>query len=60
VRESFSKLITLENPLLVPVQIKKEMILIESDVIYVSPNNFTIPAKSEFGFEIIFRPLLAK
>jgi len=26
------------------------MISIESDVIYVQPNAFTIPAKSEFGF----------
>lgn len=60
VRETSSKLITLENPLSVPVLIKKEMIMIESDVVYVSPNNFTIPAKSEFGFELIFRPLLAK
>lgn len=60
VRETSNKLITLENPLSVPVQIKKEMILIESDVVYVSPNSFTIPAKSEFGFELIFRPLLAK
>lgn len=34
--------------------------IIESDVLYVQPNHFTIPAKSEFGFEVIFRPLIAK
>lgn len=61
VRETTSKLVTLENPLPNPVEIKKEMITIDSDVIFMSPSNgFTIPAKSEFGFEIIFRPLLAK
>jgi hypothetical protein len=36
------------------------MITIDSDVVYVQPNTFTIPAKSEFGFEVIFRPLIAK
>lgn len=36
------------------------MILIDSDVVFVSPNNFTIPARSEFGFELIYRPLLAR
>lgn len=53
-------MITIENPLEIPVQIKKEMMIIESDVLYVQPNHFTIPAKSEFGFEVIFRPLIAK
>ena len=33
---------------------------IDSDMVYASPNQFTIPAKSEFGFEVIFRPLIAK
>jgi hypothetical protein len=46
VREATQRLITLENPLPHPVEIKKEMIVVESDVLFVSPKAFTIPAKS--------------
>lgn len=46
VRETTHKLITLENPLPTPVEIKADMITVESDVIFLSPKSFTIPAKS--------------
>lgn len=46
VRETTHKLITLENPLPNPIEIKADMISVESDVIFLSPKTFTIPAKS--------------
>ena len=55
-----SKLITIENPLNVPVDIKKDQLVSESDSISFNPPAFSIPARSEFGFEVIFRPLLAQ
>lgn len=36
------------------------MIIVESETVFVSPLAFTIPPKSEFGLELIYRPLLAK
>lgn len=36
------------------------MILVDNDQVFVQPASFTIPARSQFGFEIVFRPLLAK
>ena len=46
VREATQKLLTLENPLPHPVEIKKEMIIIESETVFVSPKNFVIAPKS--------------
>lgn len=46
VREATQKLLTIENPLPHPVEIKKEMIVIESETVFVSPKSFTIPPKS--------------
>lgn len=36
------------------------MIIVDNDNVFVQPQFFTIPAKSEFGFEVVFRPLVAK
>ena len=60
VREATQKHITIKNPLSHPVEIKKEMIIVESETVFVSPLSFTIAPKSEFGVELIYRPLLAK
>lgn len=60
VRESVTKLITIENPLATQVEIKKEMLTVDSEVVLLQPNSFVIPPKSEFGFEVVYRPLLAK
>ena len=60
VREATQRLINIENPLPHPVDIKQDMIVVESDTVFVSPKSFVIPPKSEFGLEIIYRPLLAK
>lgn len=59
VREVVTKLVTIENPLNVPVDIKKEQLVSDSDSISFNPPAFSIPARSEFGFEVVFRPLLA-
>jgi len=58
IRESVSKLITIENPLDKPVIVKKEQFSTDNDNISFLPSSFTIPEKSEFGFEVVFRPLL--
>jgi len=55
-----SKVITIENPLKSPIDIKKEMLVSDNDNIQFNPNSFTIPAHSEFGYEVIYRPLLVK
>lgn len=55
-----SKIITIENPLGQSVEIKKEHLVSENENISFHPSTFTIPANSEFGFELIYRPLLVK
>lgn len=60
VREATTRLITIENPLPQEVTIKKEMITIDNDNVSVQPSSFKIPPKSEFGFEVVFRPLISK
>ncbi|EGR29178.1 hypothetical protein IMG5_161280 [Ichthyophthirius multifiliis] len=60
IRETSIKLITIINPLNIPVQITKEMFTSDNDNITINPTSFKIPPNSEFGFEIIFRPLLVK
>lgn len=52
VRETTHRLITLENPFPHPIEIKKDIINVESDVVYVSPSSFKIPAKSVISFAI--------
>jgi hydrocephalus-inducing protein len=46
VRESVTKLITIENPLSTQVEIKKEMLTVDSDMVLLQPNSFVIPPKS--------------
>ena len=58
VRETASTWINIENPLPIPVIIKKENLTAEHDSITFNPPTFTLQPKSEFGFEILFRPLI--
>eukprot|EP01016_Furgasonia_blochmanni_P052859 TRINITY_DN8472_c0_g1_i18.p1 TRINITY_DN8472_c0_g1~~TRINITY_DN8472_c0_g1_i18.p1 ORF type:complete len:437 (+),score=114.92 TRINITY_DN8472_c0_g1_i18:49-1311(+) len=58
VRETSSAIVTLENPLKNPVEFKKEQITCDNDNVTINPTNFVIAPKSEFGLEIIYRPLL--
>lgn len=76
IRETVTKFITVVNPLPSPIEIKKEMLISDNDNITFNPNSFVIPANSvrkykckmvnitwliqEFGFEIVYRPLLVK
>ena len=59
VRETYSKLITIENPLNVAVTVKKEQLIPDHECITFNPPTFIMPPKSESGFEVLFRPLLA-
>lgn len=59
VRETVSKLITIENPLNIPVIIKKENLISEHECLTFNPPSFTVQARSEAGFEVVFRPLIA-
>ena len=59
VREVATKLITIENPLNVAIDVKKEHLITDSENIAFNPPTFSVPAHSEFGFEVVFRPLLA-
>lgn len=36
------------------------MLTADNENISFNPNRFTIPAHSEFGFEVVYRPLLVK
>lgn len=58
-REVATKLITIENPLAVPIEVKKEHLTTDSEFVSFNPGAFSVPARSEFGFEVVFRPLLA-
>lgn len=60
VREAITKIVTIENPMDKPVDIKKEHLTSDNENISFSPNAFTVPSHSEFGFEVIYRPLLVK
>lgn len=59
VREIANKLITIENPLSVPVEFKKDQLVADTDSVSFNPPQFIIPPKSEFGIEIVYRPLIA-
>ena len=48
VRESTSKLVTLENPLSTPVIIKPDYFITDNENLSFNPKSFTIPAKSVF------------
>ena len=49
----------IENPLETPVDITSDMVVVDNEYIVVNPPVLTIPAKSESGLELTYRPLLA-
>ena len=59
VRDTVKKVISITNPLDKPVDIKREQISVDTDTLTFTPQNFTIPPKSEFGVELSYRPLAA-
>ena len=58
VRESISKMITIDNPTDNEVVIARSQFLINNEYIDIQPDNLKIPGKSERGFEVIYRPLI--
>lgn len=60
VRESVSKVITIDNPLQSPVTIEKSQFEIESEYVFVTPETITIPPQRESAIEINFRPLVVE
>ena len=58
IRESISRIVTIENPTDQEVIIAKAQFTCTSEYIEVGPEQLKIPAKSERGFEIMYRPLI--
>ena len=57
IRETASKIITIENPTDNEVTILRNQFLFTNEFIDVTPDTLKIPPKSEGGFEVIYRPL---
>jgi len=60
VRESVSSIINIENPTDVDVTIPSSEFVCENEYIEITPESLKIPSKSEKGFEVHYRPLIAK
>lgn len=59
VRESVSQVVCIENPTDVDVPIAASEFQLENEYIEITPPTLTIPARSERGFEVHYRPLMA-
>jgi len=58
IRESVSRIVTIENPTDAEVVIAKSQFTCTSEYVEIGPEQLKIPAKSERGFEISYRPLI--
>jgi hypothetical protein len=58
IRESISKVITIENPTDSEVVVAKNQFVCNNEYVDITPETLKIPAKSERGFEINYRPLM--
>ena len=58
IRESVSRIVTIENPTDLEVVIAKNMFTCANEYIELGPETLKIPPKSERGFEISYRPLI--
>lgn len=58
IRESISRIVTIENPTDSEVVIAKSQFTCASEYIDIGPDQLKIPPKSERGFEISYRPLI--
>lgn len=58
VRETTSKIISIENPTTKEVKITREEFVISNEYIEILPASLTIPPQSERGFEVSYRPLI--
>ena len=59
VRETATKLITIENPTSKEINISKEDFKFENEYIEIAPEILTLPPQAERSFEITYRPLIA-
>ena len=59
VREVTQKVIMIANPLATPIEISRSMIVCDNDYVQIEPDWLEIPAKSESGIEVTYRPLIA-
>jgi hydrocephalus-inducing protein len=57
IRESISKIVTIENPTDQEVTIARNQFVFTNEYIDITPDSLKIPPKSERGFEINYRPL---
>jgi len=57
IRETSSKVVTIENPTENEITILRNQFIFTNEFIDVTPDTLKIPPKSEGGFEIIYRPL---
>lgn len=60
VRESVSSIINIENPTDVDVTIPSSEFVCDNEYIQITPASLKIPARSEKGFEVHYRPLISK
>jgi hypothetical protein len=58
IRESISRIVTIENPTEQEVVIARSMFTCTSEYIEIGPEQLKIPGRSERGFEISYRPLI--
>ena len=58
IRESISKIITIENPTDTEVIIARSQFVCNNEYIDITPDQLKIPPHSERGFEINYRPLI--
>jgi len=59
VREAVSQVISIENPTEVDVTIPASEFQCDNEYIEITPPTLTVPARSERGFEVHYRPLIA-
>ena len=58
IRESISKVITIENPTENEVTIARNQFVCNNEYIDITPDQLKIPPRQERGFEINYRPLM--
>jgi hypothetical protein len=58
IRESVSRVVTIENPTDAEVVINRSQFTCANEYIEIGPETLKIPGKSERGFEINYRPLI--
>lgn len=58
-RESVSQVVSIENPTEEEVTIPSSEFKCDNEYVEITPATLTVPARSERGFEVHYRPLIA-